>query len=71
MGSHMKRSIFDEQTSKALKNWHKAAKKKQGAATRVLGQSPVGSLAALAPLYRAMRWARQTIKLIRLRPCGI
>lgn len=28
MGSHMKRSIFDEQTSKALKKWHQAVKKK-------------------------------------------
>ncbi|XP_031253770.1 MLO-like protein 10 [Pistacia vera] len=34
MGSHMKKSIFDEQTSKALKNWHKAAKKQKG------GKSP-------------------------------
>ena len=31
MGSQMKRTIFDEQTAKALKKWHKAAvvKKKQ------------------------------------------
>lgn len=29
MGSHMKKSIFDEQTSNALKRWHMAAKKKQ------------------------------------------
>lgn len=28
MGSTMKRSVFDEQTSKALKMWHKNAKKK-------------------------------------------
>ncbi|KAK6939105.1 Mlo-related protein [Dillenia turbinata] len=27
MGSNLKRSIFDEYTSKALKNWHKKAKK--------------------------------------------
>lgn len=26
MGSHMKKSIFEEQTSKALKKWQKAAK---------------------------------------------
>ncbi|KAK8653877.1 hypothetical protein V6N13_127860 [Hibiscus sabdariffa] len=43
MGSHMKKSIFDEQTSKALKNWHMAAKKRRGNArkspTRVLGGS--------------------------------
>ncbi|URE41671.1 hypothetical protein MUK42_05426, partial [Musa troglodytarum] len=29
MGSHMKRSIFDEETSKALIKWHQNAKKKQ------------------------------------------
>ncbi|CAL9207809.1 unnamed protein product [Musa hybrid cultivar] len=29
MGSHMKRSIFDEETSKALIKWHQIAKKKQ------------------------------------------
>lgn len=28
MGSTMKRSVFDDQTSKALKMWHKNAKKK-------------------------------------------
>nr|CAD1829274.1 unnamed protein product [Ananas comosus var. bracteatus] len=29
MGSQMKRSIFDEQTSKALKKWHEAVRKKK------------------------------------------
>ncbi|XP_011074255.1 MLO-like protein 9 [Sesamum indicum] len=28
MGSHMKKSIFDEQTSRALKNWHNKVKKR-------------------------------------------
>lgn len=36
MGSHMKKSIFDEQTSKAIKKWHMAIKKKPNT-TRVLG----------------------------------
>ena len=43
MGSTMKRSIFDEQTSKALKKWHKnAVKKKDDKATptQTLGGSP-------------------------------
>ncbi|KAL9249829.1 MLO-like protein [Drosera capensis] len=31
MGSYMKRSVFDEQTSEALKRWHNAAKEKQQA----------------------------------------
>ncbi|KAK4434086.1 MLO-like protein 5 [Sesamum alatum] len=30
MGSHMKKSIFDEQTSRALMNWHKKVKRKNG-----------------------------------------
>ncbi|CAI9097140.1 OLC1v1033487C1 [Oldenlandia corymbosa var. corymbosa] len=39
MGSHMKKTIFDEQTSKALKKWHMAVKKKHGgkSPTRTLG----------------------------------
>ncbi|KAH9710503.1 MLO-like protein 8 [Citrus sinensis] len=42
MGSQMKKSIFDEQTSKALKRWHMAVKKrkKRGkSSTRTLGES--------------------------------
>ncbi|KAH1129657.1 hypothetical protein J1N35_001035 [Gossypium stocksii] len=42
MGSRMKRSIFDEQTSKALKKWHMAAKKRGNARkspNRALGGS--------------------------------
>ncbi|KAJ0098043.1 hypothetical protein Patl1_29312 [Pistacia atlantica] len=41
MGSRMKRSIFDEQTSKALKKWHMAVKKQKGgkSPTRTLGES--------------------------------
>ncbi|XP_059623355.1 MLO-like protein 10 isoform X2 [Cornus florida] len=37
MGSNMKKSIFDEHTSKALKKWHMAAKKKHGRT----GRSPI------------------------------
>ncbi|KAL3736474.1 hypothetical protein ACJRO7_025422 [Eucalyptus globulus] len=45
MGSTMKRSIFDDQTSKALKQWHKNALKKKTdgkteLSTRTLGGSP-------------------------------
>ncbi|KAK2977166.1 hypothetical protein RJ640_027779 [Escallonia rubra] len=40
MGSNMKRSIFDEQTSKALKKWHMAVKKRRGKA----GRSPTRTL---------------------------
>ncbi|XP_059637722.1 MLO-like protein 9 [Cornus florida] len=45
MGSTMKKTIFDDQTSKALRNWQKnAAKKKQEKPpTRTLGGSPVES----------------------------
>ncbi|KAI3465470.1 hypothetical protein Pfo_022133 [Paulownia fortunei] len=43
MGSHMKKSIFDEQTSKALMNWHNKVRKKNERVqprTRKLGGSP-------------------------------
>lgn len=50
MGSTMKRSIFDEQTSKALKQWHKNAMKKKGdgiakapSPTQTLGGTPIDS----------------------------
>lgn len=43
MGSGMKKSIFDEQTSKALKKWHEKAKKKRvqrvSASSKTLGSS--------------------------------
>ncbi|KZV55521.1 MLO-like protein 8 [Dorcoceras hygrometricum] len=41
MGSHMKKSIFDEQTSTALKKWHMAVKKKHGGKA---GSSPTRTL---------------------------
>ncbi|CAN0906958.1 MLO-like protein 8 [Linum grandiflorum] len=34
MGSNMKKAVFDEQTSKALKKWHMAVKKKQAATVK-------------------------------------
>ena len=40
MGSHMKKSVFDDQTSKALKKWHMLVKKrhaKGGKTPRTLG----------------------------------
>ncbi|KAK8607380.1 hypothetical protein V6N13_053119 [Hibiscus sabdariffa] len=50
MGSGMKKSVFDEQTTKALKKWHLAAKKKHGKA----GKSPTritlgGSASSASP----------------------
>lgn len=48
MGSRMKKAIFDEQTSKALKKWHMGAKKKQGlklgkSSVRTVDGSTIGS----------------------------
>ena len=45
MGSTMKQSIFDEQTSKALKNWRAGVKKKAPTSSKHGGQgggSPAG-----------------------------
>ncbi|XP_054824360.1 MLO-like protein 10 [Prosopis cineraria] len=41
MGSRMKKSIFDEQTSKALKKWHNAVKKRR---EEKLGKSSIRNL---------------------------
>uniref|UniRef100_A0ACD5U759 Uncharacterized protein n=1 Tax=Avena sativa TaxID=4498 RepID=A0ACD5U759_AVESA len=43
MGSTMKQSIFDDQTSKALKNWRAGVKKKPAASNSKHGGSPSGS----------------------------
>lgn len=40
MGSNMKKSIFEEQTSNALKNWHMASKKRH----KKGGKSPTTNL---------------------------
>ncbi|KAG9136983.1 hypothetical protein Leryth_013834 [Lithospermum erythrorhizon] len=45
MGSNMKKTIFDEQTSKALKKWHMAVKKRQGNG----GRSPIRTLGDASP----------------------
>jgi mlo protein len=48
MGSTMKQSIFDDQTSKALKNWRAGVKKKPAANSKH-GGSPSGSPQAGSP----------------------
>ncbi|XAR73667.1 hypothetical protein NMG60_11007713 [Bertholletia excelsa] len=48
MGSRMKKSIFDEQTSKALKKWHMGVKKKQGKGGKSPARSLDGSPASLS-----------------------
>lgn len=57
MGSHMKKSIFDEQTSKALKKWHMTAKKKQAnrSPRGTPGQSPAVSPNA-SPVHTLQRF---------------
>lgn len=47
MGSHMKKAIFDEQTSRALMKWRKQAKKKKDESKRLgrkLGEGREDSL---------------------------
>ncbi|CAI9753307.1 unnamed protein product [Fraxinus pennsylvanica] len=46
MGSHMKKSIFDEYTSKALKKWHMTVKKNKGGR---VGRSPTRTLGDASP----------------------
>ncbi|KAK1274486.1 hypothetical protein QJS04_geneDACA009798 [Acorus gramineus] len=54
MGSHMKKSIFDDQTSRALKKWRLAAKKRQGKSGNTPGGTPDASPSAsqVHPLQR-------------------
>ncbi|KAL7090670.1 hypothetical protein ACP275_12G056000 [Erythranthe tilingii] len=68
MGSNMKKSIFDEQTSKALKKWHMAVKKKKHGGrspTRVLGgggnASPTSSSMAGSPFHPASATTNATL----------
>jgi mlo protein len=56
MGSTMKKSIFDEQTSKALKEWHKKAVKKKNdgrgpASPRALNGSSHGESPLQSPTH--------------------
>ncbi|CAK9321354.1 unnamed protein product [Citrullus colocynthis] len=68
MGSGMKRSIFDEQTSKALKKWHETAKKKKrvqrASATKTLGGSSNAS--PLPSFGRSLRRFKTTGHSIRV-----
>ncbi|XP_022933548.1 MLO-like protein 8 isoform X1 [Cucurbita moschata] len=67
MGSGMKTSIFDEQTSKALKKWHEKAKKKRvlrSSATRTFGRSSNAS--PLSSFGRSLRRFKTTGHSIRV-----
>lgn len=67
MGSGMKKSIFDEQTSKALKKWRETAKKKrvqQASATKTLGGSSNAS--PLRSFGRSLRRFKTTGHSIRV-----
>ena len=55
MGSHMKKSIFHEQTSKALKKWHMNVKKKQDESEKSSPQTAISetnSKKSTSPLKR-------------------
>uniref|UniRef100_A0A1D1YET4 MLO-like protein n=2 Tax=Anthurium amnicola TaxID=1678845 RepID=A0A1D1YET4_9ARAE len=74
MGSHMKRSIFDEQTSKALRKWRLAAKRRRGksptgSALRTPGESPSVSPRAspVHPIHRFKTTGHSTNALARSR----
>ncbi|XP_010467520.1 PREDICTED: MLO-like protein 8 [Camelina sativa] len=66
MGSRMKKSVFDEQTSKALKKWRMAVKKKKGvkATTKRLGgegsTSPTSSTVRSTSSVRSLQRFKTT-----------
>ncbi|ONK71050.1 uncharacterized protein A4U43_C04F4190 [Asparagus officinalis] len=57
MGSHMKKSIFDEQTSKALKKWHQAVKKrhKKGSPRSLTPSTSAITSPSASPLHQFYR----------------
>ncbi|KAJ4851613.1 MLO-like protein 10 [Turnera subulata] len=60
MGSRMKKSVFDDQTSKALKKWHMAVKKRHAkggkSPTRTLGESVSPSPSTLSSTHTLHRF---------------
>ncbi|KAG5529944.1 hypothetical protein RHGRI_030350 [Rhododendron griersonianum] len=60
MGSHMKKSIFDEHTSKAIKKWHNAVKKKTGKGGKSPARTPGGGSPA-ASVSSTLHSARTTL----------
>ncbi|XP_042437711.1 MLO-like protein 7 isoform X2 [Zingiber officinale] len=64
MGSHMKRSIFDDQTSRALKRWHQNVKRKlKGTPPKSVAPSPRSSVnsSPVHPVqFKSMRHAGET-----------
>ncbi|KAL1533397.1 MLO-like protein 9 [Salvia divinorum] len=77
MGSHMKKSIFDEQTSKALMSWHNKVKKKHDhdhvppIRTKKLGEcdsSPEHSSAGLTAGAAAIAVAQSSIEMFENSP---
>lgn len=51
MGSHMKKSIFDEQTAKALKKWRMAVKKKHGGKVGRSATPSTGNSLSASPVH--------------------
>ncbi|ONL99574.1 barley mlo defense gene homolog2 [Zea mays] len=58
MGSEMKRTIFDEQTAKALKKWHKAVVKKKHHKDSSHNSSETPSTDTTGPAGEAGEWQR-------------
>ncbi|KAL7192813.1 hypothetical protein ACSBR2_024601 [Camellia fascicularis] len=61
MGSHMKKSIFDEQTSKALKKWHMAVKNKHGKGGKSPTQTLGGGSSTTASMNSTLHSSRATL----------
>lgn len=53
MGSHMKRSIFEDQTAKALEKWQKAAKKRSKMKKKKVGATDHGNSVSISGFISA------------------
>ncbi|ESQ50754.1 hypothetical protein EUTSA_v10022612mg [Eutrema salsugineum] len=68
MGSRMKKSVFDEQTSKALKKWRMAVKKKKGGKARTTKR--LGGDGSVSPTASTVRSSLSVRSLQRYKTTG-
>ena len=69
MGSRMKKSVFDEQTSKALKKWRMAVKKKKGGKASITTKR-LGGDGSVSPTASTVRSSLSIRSLQRYKTTG-
>lgn len=70
MGSRMKKSVFDEQTSKALKKWRMAAVKKKKKGAKAVTSKRLGGDGSTSPMSSTIRSTSSVRSLQRYKTTG-